>query len=57
MDMYRITYYKEFEKFYCFILASSEEEAVEKFHREITDRKPESVSECRHGISIIRARK
>ena len=56
MDMYRITYYKEFEKFYCFILASSEEEAVEKFHREITDRKPESVSECRHGISIIRAR-
>lgn len=55
--MYRITYYREFEKFYCFIVASSEEEAIEKFHKEITDREPESISECKYGISVIRARK
>lgn len=55
--MYRITYYREFEKFYCFVVASSEEEAIEKFHKEVTDRDPEFVSECRYGMSIIRARR
>ena len=55
--MYKITYYRESEKFYCFVTASSEEEAIKKFHREITDREPESISECRHGICVIRARK
>jgi len=55
--MYRITYYREFEKFYCFVVASSEENAIEKFHKEITDREPESVCECKYGISVMRARK
>lgn len=55
--MYRITYYQEFEKFYCFVIASSEKEAVEIFHREVTDREPESVSECRCGIAILHARR
>ena len=51
--MYKIIYYREFEKFYCFVVASSKKEAVEIFHREITDREPERVDECRYGLSIV----
>lgn len=55
--MYKITYYREFEKFYCFIAASSEVEAIKKFHKEITDREPESISECKNGICVIHSRR
>jgi len=53
--MYRITYYVEFEKFYCFVVASSEEEAIKRFHKEITDREIESIHECSYGIEVMRA--
>lgn len=55
--MYRITYYREFEKYYCFVIASSEEEAIKRFHKEISDREPESISECKYGIAILHARR
>ena len=56
--LYRIVYYnKDQEKRNCFLVASSEEEALKIFHYEITDREPESISKCRNDICVITARR
>ena len=57
MKLFKVTYFREWEKYFCFVVASSEEEARKKFHNQITDREPEAISECRYGICVMGSRR